>query len=214
MDKEGKVKLAGTQTGYMGDVIEAELANPGSQPLTPLQKKFVDWWKQQLVATKAMLDAEGVKYITDEEGNRVKPSDVYFPRPATGKEGVEAAKGETAKTRVGTEQFFQKERQFPTEAKGREAGIKYEPDEYTRIGRYLTAVYRSIADKRLATDPVMGGRKGKPSFMDDGIVYHPAFHGRVFDAETAPLIPWSGPVSDPIVTPLLKVLRAVNVLEV
>ncbi len=185
-EKTNQVTLEGGKKDYLGDVVEAEMRQPGSQPLNATQKKFVQWWTKQLEAINEELKKEGVEYYTDDAGDVIKVGDAYFPRPAIGKAGKVDKAPRTIQRVVGAKRFFQHKRKFDTERLGVEEGeIKYESDEYGRVGRFLEAAYRAIADQRLANDPVLKGQKGKPEFMESSMVYHPAFRGRVFPAETA-----------------------------
>ncbi len=183
-DKDGTVTLSDGTKDYMSDVIEREMTNPGSQPISNQQRKFVRWWEKQWDTISTMLDKEGVKYFKDDDGNTVEVGKSYFPRPAIGK-GVIKNVVEAGKKVLGAKQFFQKPRKYVTERMGVEEGeIKYEGDEYGRIARLLNASYRAIADQRLVKElePL---ELSKKSFMEGESVYHPAFRGKVFDAETA-----------------------------
>lgn len=183
-DAQRQVTLANGRKGDMSDVIEAEIRNPGSQPLTQGQKNFVQWWKGVWGQQVKELQAEGVRNFVDEHGNPIPVRADYFPRPAVGREGVKGVGGKL-RGLVGSKQGFQFERQFPTEAEGRRKGIIYEKDEYTRVARLLRQTYRAIADQRLANEPTLQGTGQGPSFLRREGVSHPAFAGRTFDAETA-----------------------------
>lgn len=182
-NKEGQVTLADGSKGYMEDVIKAELKNPGSQKLTPIQKEFVNWWKKQLDATNKLMVEEGIASFELDDGTVIKVGTPYFPRPAIGKKNTPQNK-DIGKKAIGSEQFFQRSRQHATEAQGVKGGIKYEGDEYSRVGRLLNSVYRAIADKRLADDPAFKGEGGKKTF-GQAFVYHPNLHGRAFPVEVA-----------------------------
>jgi hypothetical protein len=143
--------------------------------------------------------------VTDDSGN-LRP---YFPRivRSVPDPNVNAAAGGA---RVGTRQFFQKERLYETEAEGWDRGVKYETDLERRLVTGIERVYRAMADKRLATDPVFGGRTRSQLVSDlkaaypaktpdeirrladtlqsRGAVYSPAFFGRIFDSSTAALL--------------------------
>ena len=184
LDKEGQFTLADGSKGFMGDVVEAELRNPGSQKLTKPQMEFVTWWSGQLKETVDMMSAEGMKEFVDSDGTKIQLDPGYFPRPAIGSDTLEAGVNPEQKTRIGSKQFYQKDRKFPLESQGVKAGIKYEPDSYARFGRYLNAVYRNMADHRLAKeDSMQGGAKNKA--FESATVYHPAFKGRLFSPEMA-----------------------------
>lgn len=187
VDKNGEVTLAGGKKGHMSDVIEAELKNPGSQPLTPEQRQFVADWKTIKDEFSAYAKAEGVKRFVTGDNHEINIDSPYFPRPAIGKHGVEATKMNSTATGPGAKQFMQKGRYYETEAEG-SRNVKYEGDEYNRIARYMSGMYKAIADQRLADDPALKGRPlagQAPKFLEEGMVFPPAFHGRVFPLETA-----------------------------
>lgn len=163
-DKDGWIKLTNGQRGTMADVIEAELTNRGSQPITDKQRDFI-WneWLPMLRDFRAMLLENGVRRFADEEGEVIETSELdrYFPRPAVGKRKVEGKfpGGIGNQTRPGGKKFFQKERHYETEQAGIEAedSIIYEPNYAARIAKMLAGGYRAVADKRLATDESLGG---------------------------------------------------------
>lgn len=157
--KTGKIKLANGESGYMSDVFEAELREPGSQPLTEQQRSWLfNEYLPLLRERVADMQAEGVSRYVDDDGNAVEVSLTYFPRPAVGKRKVETDRG-SGGARPGAKQFFQKARLFDTEAEGAnsEDGIIYDPSAISRVAKFLQGSYRSIADTRLGKDPDLGG---------------------------------------------------------
>lgn len=170
-----------------GDVIEAELRNPGSQKLNPNQTKFVNEWAAMRKKVVGWAQSEGVMRYVDEHDNVIPLNEFYFPRPAVGKVGLEQTVRDTVKQTVGGIQFMQKKRWYESEAEGTKAEIKYDPDEYSRIGRWMTGIYKAVADQRMADDPALAGvrDKGSARFLTEGKVFQPAFAGRIYSKEVA-----------------------------
>lgn len=208
VDDAGQITLADGSKSYMSDVIEAEIENPGSQRLTPGQRAFVQEWKAINEEGIRYAAANGVKFFLDEDGNPTKIDDPHFPRPRTGTVGEENFPKSMAEgAKPGAKQGPFKKRYYETEAEGVAAKVKYEADEYNRIGDWLKAVYRSVADQKLADDPALKGRMGmrlvpsgiydKNGYMTYSMVGHgpgygegevygvPALKGRVFSKTTA-----------------------------
>ena len=114
---------------------------------------------------------------------------------------------------VGATAFFEKPRMFETEAEGWAKGYRYETSIAKRLATRAERLYKRIADKRLASDPDLGGttRKGLERQPDEayaeelgsgemteaklqkiadsieaaGRVWQPAFFGKIFTRETA-----------------------------
>lgn len=208
VDDEGRVTLADGSKSYMSDVIEAEIANPGSQPLTQQQKDFVDTWKAINEEGIRYAAANGVKFFLDDQGNVTKIDDPHFPRPRIGTYGKEDPnRSINTGQKPGSQPGSFKERYHETEREGVDADVKYEPDEYNRVAEWLRAVYRSVADAKLAKDPNLKGRLGvrlvpsgvlspggQPTYMLVGtgpkygegeVLGVPALKGRVFSSDTA-----------------------------
>lgn len=201
-DAEGMVTMAGGQKGRMSDVIEAEMREPGSQPMTPEQRGWVhDTWTPLLNDLQKMMDEERVggekrfrqfirEFVEAEdaiEAGRDPELKGYFPRIAIGKKAVEGKMSKTGGGTVGGKQFFQKKRQYKSEAQGAETTI-YEPSLIKRASTLIARVYKAVADNRLANDESLGGRalsEGPPLFQKEGQVFQPAFQGKVFPKETA-----------------------------
>jgi len=179
--------MVGGARGHMADVIEAEMRNPGSQPLTPAQRTWVnEIWKPLHKDVTEMLSREGVKGFDIAEGEGLAPGP-YFPRIAIGKKDTSSGTSKPSGGSVGGKQFFQKHRQYASEAQGSETTL-YEPDSTKRIASFISKAYKAIADHRLSQDESLGGRAlsdGPPLFQKEGLVMQPAFSGKVFPKETA-----------------------------
>lgn len=208
LDENGEFTFADGSKGYMSDAIEAEIANPGSQPLTAEQKAFIAEWKAINEEGIRYAAENGVKFFLDEDGNATRIDDPHFPRPRIGTVGEEAhAQSMAEGAKPGAKQGPFKARYHETEAEGHAKNVKYESDEYNRVADWLRAVYRSVADTKLAEDPALKGRLGmrlvpsgifdKNGFMTYSMVGHgpgygegevfgvPALKGRVFSKATA-----------------------------
>lgn len=184
VDKQGRVTLEGGKLDYMEDVIRREMEKPGSQPLSKFQREWVRWAGNQIKQVGDMLKEEGIDQLEMDDGSIVKVGEgPYFPRPPVGHAKIKGQPSPVKKA-IGAEQFFQKSREHVTEKQGVAMGVKYEPNPYGRIARYLDASYRAIADRRLAQDPAMKGLTGEQSAGTD-YTYHPALRGRLFPTEVA-----------------------------
>lgn len=218
VDKEtGTITLADGSKGYMSDVVEAEMRNPGSQKLTKVQRDAVELAKRYNEEIKQMAEEEGVKLVEVSDGEKIDLSKPYLTRPAVGKvkngKLKEAKDSLKSRMSIGSERYYQKRRQHQSEAEGVEDGIKYMPNFYDRLAEHQKNVYRAIADQRLANDPALKG-DAKYKFMENGLTYNPAFHGRYFskegikaiqDANEAPLSGWTKGLNN--VNNLLKAMK-------
>lgn len=218
VDKEtGTITLADGSKGYMSDVVEAEMRNPGSQKLTKVQRDAVELAKRYNEEIRQMAEEEGVKLVEVSDGERLDLSQPYLTRPAVGKvkngKVKEAKDSLKSRMSIGSERYYQKRRQHQSEAEGVEDGIKYMPNFYDRLAEHQKNVYRAIADQRLANDPALKG-DAKYKFMENGLTYNPAFHGRYFskegikaiqDANEAPLSGWTKGLNN--VNNLLKAMK-------
>lgn len=168
-DKSGTIELTNGERGYISDVIEAEIRDPGSQSISQAQRDWINnEWKPLLEEGNRMLQEEGVKEVVTEEFE-FNPENDYFPRPAIGKVNVPEAqaRGQSGGGRPGGAPFFEKTRYYKTEFEGARppaAGetkqqIIYDPDAISRATKWLLGVYRSVADHRLANDVALGGEK-------------------------------------------------------
>lgn len=202
-DRTGQVELANGSKGYISDVIENEIRNPGSQPLTTKQREFVNMWR---VLRKGLVDyatSEGVRTFVDDAGNVIPREKDYFPRPAFGKVGFEDTRS-TSHTSPGQRQFFQQERYYETEQQGatrtslqqgpgithvpRAKSIRYEPDAYVRVAKWMESMYKAIADERMSNDPALQGRpmrEGRAKFLEEGGSFVPIARGKIFPKEIA-----------------------------
>lgn len=164
VDKEtGTFTLSNGERGYLSDIIEAEMAKPGSQPISEAQRSWIrNEWEPLKKDVEAMLRDEGVKEIALDEGETVETGNPYFPRPAVGKRTVEEAPSSVGggKQIPGAKPFFLKKRLYETESEGATGRQKiiYDPDPISRVSRYISGAYRAVADKRLASDPSLGGK--------------------------------------------------------
>jgi GGDEF domain-containing protein len=161
VDKAGQVALANGQKGYLSDVIEREMSEPGTVPLTQAQRDWINnEWIPLLTDLRAMLQEEGVSHIATDEGE-VKADELlsYFPRPAVGKRTREGQAGMGGQ-RPGGKSFFQKGRLFKTEREGATSseGIIYDPNFVSRVSKLLAGAYRAVADQRLADDASLEGK--------------------------------------------------------
>lgn len=169
-DETGTIPLTNNQRGYISDVIEAEMRDPGSQAITPQQRSWInDVWKPLREDLNRMLEEEGVREVVlaDEAGEMVYTVDSYFPRPAIGKRGVVDAKAATGGGgRPGAKAFSEKPRYFETEFEGarppqageQKSEIIYDPDAISRVTKLIVGGYKAVADHRLANDPALGAQ--------------------------------------------------------
>lgn len=170
--KTGDVPLAGGRRGFMEDVIREELANPGSQPLTPEQANAVKVWRGVWEKQLAAMEREGVRVFRDADGNEIPVADLlkkgYFPRTAVQEPEVVgllqsligykgAASGTAAPGKPGARPGYRQQRKFDTEAAGVAGGVRYKTSFADRVADFIKATNREIADTRLANDPLLGG---------------------------------------------------------
>lgn len=191
----GTFRLANGERGYLSDVIEAELRDPGSQPLTHAQWQWIhNEWKPILDEIRRQLHNEGVSRISTEDMEFDLATD-YFPRPAIGKRNRPATgAGGRPAGRPGAKQFFQKSRKFASEQEGARPGtpeapkeeIIYDPDTISRVTKFISGSYRAIADHRLANDPALGAGT-VPDYWGVGrqTMAGPAFAGKIYPVEIA-----------------------------
>lgn len=164
VEKEtGTIQLLDGTRGYLSDVIEAEMARPGSQAITEAQRNWIrNEWEPLKADVDTMLREEGVKEIPLDEGESAEVGQPYFPRPAIGKRTTEEIPPAIGGARQipGAKPFFLKKRLYETELEGATGKQKviYDPDFISRVGRYLSGAYRAVADTRLAKDQSLGGK--------------------------------------------------------
>lgn len=162
--------------GFKGDIIEAELRNPGSQKITDKQRDWINKeWKPILEdSMRLQKDAEAGFFSGDEEP-QLDPH--YFHRPAY---GAESGGTPPSSSKPGATQAMHKGRHHATEQEGQEAGVRYEPDVNNIIGKFIQQTYRVVADTRLATDPALKGRIGEPKLNEGYGPNAPAFKVKRF----------------------------------
>lgn len=211
-DEAGNLNVTPATEGQslkISDVFEALQRDPNSYNLTPEQRAVFDETMRPILDRQKAL-TEQYDLLEEIEGDRS-----YFPRIVTERPATDVGKLGGGK-RVGAKQFFQKERAFESEAEGWEKGYKYETDVERRIVTGVERLYRAMADKRLATDPVLEGRtrdsliselreayaeelgagemteanliRIADGLQSKGTVYQPGFFGKIFDAETANML--------------------------
>lgn len=157
-DEAGTIPLTDGTRGYLSDVIEAEMRTPGSQPLLPEQRQWVDEvWKPLNADIKKMMAGENVRGFEMDESGMIDLRSDYFPRNAIGKRDVEGKKGGAGGAGVGSRQFFQKKRLYESEQEGAATTI-YEPDPVKRVATLISRAYKAVADTRLAGDELLGGQ--------------------------------------------------------
>lgn len=158
MGPDGKIALTDGTRGFRYDTIEREHANPGSQPITPAERAWVrDEWAQIHKSAVEMQAAEGMRPdATVKKG--------YMHRPAIGKRNVSKVDTDpsgTGKLRPGGKRSHDRSRTYETEQEGYESpdSIIYDPDLASAVGKYVTDVYRKVADFRLGNDKALGGKE-------------------------------------------------------
>lgn len=151
--KDQELVLANGQTAPLADVMEAELRQPGSQPITPRQRQFL----QEYSAIRAKLEqnSSGIgRAWVDSEGNPMGPA--YFPRTST----------QSAAGKVGMSHGTQL-RWFESEGEGIKAGTKYVLDPFERVGQLVREAYRLDAEHLLGNDPALGAKTPAQWFADE-----------------------------------------------
>lgn len=150
-DKDGTYTRGDGTRGRIADDIEAEMKKSGQKFLSEEQQAWVkDVWTPALRDLQKMMREEGVSEWVDEDGNALSMNaKAYFPRQAVGKRDVDVTAGSGA--------GFEKSRSYDSEAEGADAGIIYDPSAKSRAAKFISQVYRTIADHRLATDTALKG---------------------------------------------------------
>jgi hypothetical protein len=207
---------------YVADVMEALQRDPNAFELTPEQRTAFNAIQSLEVHFDRLEQKHKVGKRVDNEG--IEPDQLvfwedvpkeegpYFPRVVTSRPGGRTY-GLTKGGRVGAKAFFEKPRMFETEAEGWQKGYRYEESVSKRVATRAQRLYKRIADKRLATDPSLGGitrselvNQLKEAYTDEltsgkwteeriehmadsieqrGCVYQPAFYKIIFPEETA-----------------------------
>lgn len=169
---DGTIPLTNGERGYISDVIEAEIRDPGSQAISPEQRTWINKeWLPLREDVNKMLEEEGVREVTADEFT-YDPATDYFPRPAIGKRNREVTPSGQTGGRPGAAPFFEKARRYETEFEGARparAGeqkevIIYDPDAISRATKLVVGAYRAVADHRLANDAALGGETVKARF--------------------------------------------------
>lgn len=169
----GTIELTNGERGYISDVIEAEMRNPGSQSISEAQRDWINnEWKPLREDVNKMLEREGVKEVVTEE-LEYEPANDYFPRPAIGKRNRPEAQasGQTG-SRPGAAPFFEKSRKYATEFEGARPPIEgeakeqiiYDQNAISRATKFISGAYKAVADHRLANDKSLGGETVKERF--------------------------------------------------
>ena len=221
--EEGKIAnitatKAGTST-YPSDFFETYRQDPTAYKLTPEQETYTKRTIKLLEDARALAEKHGVLDIVDGETDALHKKGFAFPRIVIDPQ-AETKSGKKIEpliggSRIGSKQFFQRQRLYPTEEVGAKS-VKYEPDLEKRVHAYIARTYRAIADNRLINDPEIGGKTPaermpmlreyfkedlasgdmKPADLTElarhpilrfgeGPVQEPAFQGKVYPVETA-----------------------------
>lgn len=203
----GTFPLTNGKQGHLSDVIEAEMRDPGSQPITINQYRWIhDEWIPLQRDVNKMLREEGVREVHTDDMEFEVGKD-YFPRPAIGKRNRPVSgPGGKPGGKPGAKQFFQKGRKFATEEEGarpaREGESKeviiYDPDPISRVVKFISGAYRSVADHRLAIAPELGAGTVKEIWgVGRRVNAGPSFQGKVYPVDVAAKIEraYGAPVS-------------------
>lgn len=212
---KGDLNVRATTPGAslkISDVFEGLQKNPNAYALTPEQRMVWNKTMQPVLDRMQQLVKQyDLANVADEHGN-MNP---YFPRIVE-KVPDENVKQTLGGQKVGAKQFFQKARLYDTEAQGWSRGVTYATDVEKRMVTGVERLYRAMADRRLATDPIFGGKTRanllselKEGYAEElasgemsekrlermadtlqsrGTVSQPGFFGKIFDAETANVI--------------------------
>lgn len=141
------------QSLYQSDVFEALQKDPDSYILTDAQKvafKELESFRKEI---NKLEEKHGIVEEAIEDAS-------YWPRIVIERPPDDVA-SLGAGGKVGSKQFFQKERMFETEAEGVAKGYRYEPSIISRAVSRTERLYKAIADKRLANDESLGARTRK-----------------------------------------------------
>lgn len=211
--KEGDLNVGRTlptQSLKMSDVFEGLQRDPNSYKLSDHQQAvWTKTVKPILARMNQLIDEYKLADIKDEHGHL----NAYFPRIVTERTKTPV---EVKPLKVGAKQSFQFERDYPTEEAGWKGGVKYSTSVEQRLVANTERLYKAMADKRLANDPLVQPRSrqslkaslkeayaeelgsGKMTDRDinnivaqlsaRGTVNQPAFFGKVFDAKTADIL--------------------------
>lgn len=148
------------------DVIEAEKENPGSQVLTPDQRRAIEIENDIIEKQVKAMEAEGIVF-RDDDGNVVTADEfrkgysprTTVPRSALGEAWEELFSGSGKGTpKPGTKPGFTKSRAHETQMEGIKAGVQYEHSFAKRLGKFVADSNLMITDHRLANNPDLGGK--------------------------------------------------------
>lgn len=210
--EKGDLNVGTTSKGQsekIGDVFTSIQQDPNSYQLTQEQKTALNTKMNPILDHVSTLIKENNLVEFEDELGEFS----YFPRQVVEMPQAKEAGAQLGGARVGSKQFFQKQRAFKTEAEGWEKGYKYETDIEKRLVTLVERVYKAVADKRLIEDPELGSTTRKQLEADlneayaeklasgkmtedtikriaDGVqsagtVWQPGFYGKIFDRKTA-----------------------------
>jgi hypothetical protein len=150
-DKNGDLNVTPRDEGAslkISDVIEGLQRDPASYVLTAEQQRvYNNIIRPTIMRMERLITSYGL----------VQPLDAYFMRGPV-KDPKTPKQRPSGGSTVGGLRGFQRERMWKTEKQGWDLGYKYNTDVEARMVYGLEEMYRSIADKRLAMDPLIGGR--------------------------------------------------------
>ncbi len=147
--EDGSFPLTTGAKGYLADVIEREMKTPGSQDITQDQRNWI-WreWVPLYNSIREMLRKEGVREINGAQIDRY-----FFPRQVLEKNEIQVSTGPKGARLYASEQEGVEGKPAPVTGKIlKEGGTKYDPSFSSRITRFMSGMYRAIADKRLADE--------------------------------------------------------------
>ena len=204
VDQAGDMNVQRTRPGQslkMSDVFEGLQRDPTSYRLTADQRRAYAEIITPILRRMAVLKrAYGI--LED-------PSGTYFMRYVTKMpDRIEMFTPPTRGGGPGAKQSFQKTRTFDTEQEGWDWGAEYERDVEARLVAGIRGMYKAIADKRMANNPVFAGTTYQSLLADLRSAYGavktpeqieqmakniaarrsvnvPAFYGRLLEPEVA-----------------------------
>lgn len=156
-DKEGNLNVTPISEGQslkISDVFESLQRDIDSYVLSAEQRNVFDSVIQPLLQRRTeLIQQYDLLKIPDEADTFA----ANFPRIVT-KMPQEAETATRGGERLGSKQFFQRQRAFKTEKEGWEKGYQYETDVERRIVTSIERLYKAMADKRLLSDPDLGAK--------------------------------------------------------
>lgn len=155
-DSDGLVTLVnGTRAAYQ-DIIEKEMASPGTYRLTPEQKEAVAWWSEVLQEAWDMAKSEGFDLARDANGDPIGPGPYFFRFVLDPNKNFKA----TPSNSYGGMKPHQKVRKHATAEDAISSGLVLAEFEES-ASAFIVDVYRRIADYRLLNDPDLGAKMVK-----------------------------------------------------